>query len=100
MGLTSVALKAREDFHSKRVKIHFWKTFSGSKGEFHGAEFALAVLVQAMSALNNIWLCEPRKSGLLFQAEAARVTQPPRCYLVLPPVQGGPCALRCVPRDA
>ena len=45
LGLTLLALKAREDFSTKRVEIHFWKTFSTSKGGFRGAELALAMLV-------------------------------------------------------
>lgn len=46
-GLTLLALKAREDFNAKRVKIHFWKTFSASTGRFCGAELALAALALA-----------------------------------------------------
>lgn len=47
LGLTLLALKAREDFNPKRVKIPFWKTFSASKGGFRGAELALAALALA-----------------------------------------------------
>lgn len=45
LGLTLLPLKAREIFNTERVEIHFWKTFSASKGGFCGAELALAVLV-------------------------------------------------------
>lgn len=45
LGLTLLALKAREDFNTKKVEIHFWETFSASKGGFHGTELALVTLV-------------------------------------------------------
>lgn len=53
LGLTLFPLKAREDFNTKRVEIHFWTTLPASKGEFNGAELALVLLVSGQHATGH-----------------------------------------------
>lgn len=54
LGLTLFGLKTRQDFNTKRMEILFWTTLSASKGEFHGAELALAMLVPGQHAIGHL----------------------------------------------
>lgn len=65
-------LLAREDFNTRKVEMHFWKTWSVSeKGFMELSSLRLCWswdrTEQDISALNNP--CQPRTAGVLFQAK-------------------------------